>query len=139
MKFRNFRDYYIVSIERGEEIIETLNGLCSQQDIQLGIISGIGAVNRFKIGLFETASRHYHAREFNGEFEVTALNGTVSTMDNKPYIHIHANLSDREFNTYGGHMNYGYVSAACEVVIQRINGNVDREFNEEIGLNMLKF
>ena len=30
------------------------------------------------------------------------------------------------------------VSATCEMVIQVINGQVDRYFDEEIGLNLLK-
>lgn len=138
MKFKRFGEHFVVSIEKGEEIVAALQELCIEQDIKLGVISGIGAVNRFKIGLFETVLKQYHAREFSGEYEITALNGNVSTMDNITYIHLHINVSDREFNTFGGHLNSAIVSAACEVVIHRIDGVVDREFNEEIGLNLIK-
>ena len=34
--------------------------------------------------------------------------------------------------------NKAIVSATCEMVIQVINGQVDRYFDEEIGLNLLK-
>ncbi|MBF0540156.1 MAG: DNA-binding protein [Nitrospirae bacterium] len=139
MRYKTFGDHYIVSIEKGEEIVATLQGFCTEQGIRLGVISGIGAVNRFKIGLFETVLRHYHAREISGDHEITALNGTVSTKEDITYIHLHINVSDKEFHTFGGHLNYAFVSAACEVVIQKIHGEVDREFNQEIGLNLLKF
>jgi hypothetical protein len=138
MKFKDFGQYYIVSIEKGDEIVDSLHQLCTEQGIRLGVISGIGAVNKFKIGLFETVTKHYHAREFSGDFEITSLTGTVTTMDGKAYIHLHINVSDREFHTFGGHLNYAVVSAACEIVITKIEGIVEREFSEEIGLNLLK-
>ena len=40
---------------------------------------------------------------------------------------------------FGGHLNKAIVSATCEMVISIIEGNVDRYFDEEIGLNLFKF
>ena len=40
---------------------------------------------------------------------------------------------------FGGHLNRAIVSATCEMVINIIDGTVDREFNENIGLNLFKF
>ena len=38
-----------------------------------------------------------------------------------------------------GHLNRAMVSATCEMVINIINGRVDRYFDEEIGLNLFEF
>lgn len=40
---------------------------------------------------------------------------------------------------FGGHLNRAIVSATCEMVINIIDGKVDRAFEEEIGLNLMKF
>ena len=39
----------------------------------------------------------------------------------------------------GGHLNEARVSATCEVVVRVINGEVGRQFSNEIGLNLFKF
>jgi len=40
---------------------------------------------------------------------------------------------------FGGHLNRAIVSATCEMVINIINGKVDRYHAEEIELNLLQF
>ena len=40
---------------------------------------------------------------------------------------------------FGGHLNKAIISATCEMVINIIDGKIDRKFNEEIGLNLLEF
>lgn len=42
-------------------------------------------------------------------------------------------------HVFGGHLNEATVSATCEMVIQIIDGKVDRYFDEEIGLNLFRF
>ena len=40
---------------------------------------------------------------------------------------------------HAGHLNAAVVSATCELVIDVIDGEVGREFSDEIGLNLFKF
>jgi hypothetical protein len=60
-------------------------------------------------------------------------------MNNEIYLHIHINLCDSSYNSFGGHLNYAIVSATFEGIIEKIDGTIDRELNEEIGLNLIKF
>ncbi len=60
-------------------------------------------------------------------------------MKGETYIHLHINICDKELKSFGGHLNSAIVSATCEIIIDSIQGEVDREFSEEIGLNLLKF
>jgi predicted DNA-binding protein with PD1-like motif len=65
--------------------------------------------------------------------------GTVSTMADETYLHLHITIGDIDNNVHGGHLNAAVVSATCEIVVQILDGEVDREFSETIGLNIFKF
>lgn len=139
MEFQKFGSKLVVRIDKGEEILDTLMHLCVRQGIKLGLVSGIGAVNKIKVGLFETEKKVYHSTELTGDYEITALNGNISTQNNEIYLHLHICLSDNHYRVYGGHLNMAVVSATAEIVIDIMQGQVDRKFSEEIGLNLLKF
>ena len=139
MEYKKFNNKYIVRIDKGEEIIEKLTELCEKENIKLGTIHGLGATNKVKIGLFKTESKKYKDRELTGDYEITPLYGNISTMEGKPYLHCHINLSDEKHNSFGGHLNCAIVSATFEAVVEKIDGQLERKFNEEVGLNLYKF
>lgn len=138
MKFKKIGSKWIVRIDKGEEIIESVKDFCKEHRIKLGSIRGIGATNKVVIGLFNTAEKKYYKQELNGDFEITSLLGNISTMNGEVYLHIHINLSDAQFATQGGHLNYSIISGTCEIEIDEIDGTIEREFNEEVGLNLYK-
>ncbi len=128
---------YYVRIDKGEEIIKSLFKMCRKTGMKSGLISGLGSVSNAKLGLFDVEKKQYIEKEFEGIFEIASMNGNISRMDKKPYLHIHAVLSDREFQTYGGHLAEAVVAATCEVVAVPFEGKVGRRFDGEIGLNLL--
>jgi len=139
MDYRKFKNKYILRIDKGEEILSAIKKLCEEENITLGFFSGIGATNKATIGLFETSTKKYHSKELTGDHEITALTGNISVMKGEVYLHSHVNLVGSEYNTYGGHLNSAVVSGTCEVTVEAFTGQVDREFNEEVGLNLYKF
>jgi len=139
MKARASGNHWILRIDKGEEIVETLAQFCREKGIRLGTVSGIGAAGRTTIGLFETRTKEYVRKEMVGDHEITSLTGNISRMNDEVYLHLHINLSDPDCHTFGGHLNSAVVSATCEVVICVLDGEVNREFSEEIGLNLYKF
>ena len=139
MDYRKFGNRYVLRLDRGEEIVGTLKKFCEDERIELGWIKGIGAVNRATIGLFDTKNRQYHSIELEGDHEITSLAGNISTLGGRVYLHLHVNLSDDDFRVRGGHLNSAVISGTGEIVIEAMTGNVDRVFNEEIGLNLYRF
>ncbi len=108
-------------------------------ELKLGSVSGIGAVNKVVIGFFDHEKKEYFQEELNQKFEILSVNGNVSTMKGGAYIHLHITLSDSESKALGGHLNSAVVSSTCEIIVEKIDGSVDRELSEEIGLNLIKF
>ncbi|MDD3066313.1 MAG: DNA-binding protein [Candidatus Gracilibacteria bacterium] len=137
MQSKRFGNKIVIRIDKGEEIVEILKKVCEENQIKLGVVSGIGATNQATIGLFETAEKKYHSTELKGDFEIAPLMGNISTLDGKLYLHLHANLADNKHHCFGGHLDFAIVSATAECVIDIIDGEVNRKFSEEIGLNLL--
>lgn len=139
MDFKRFGNKVVMRIDKGEEVVETIKNFCEEQKITLGSISGLGAAGRVKVGLFDVEKKEYFSKVFEGDFEITNLTGNISTMNEETYLHLHITIADHEMRAFGGHLNEAVICATCEVVIDIIDGMVDREFNEEVGLNIYKF
>ena len=126
-------------MDRGEEILEQLKAVAEKEHVQLADVSALGAVNDFTVGVFDTEKKEYHANHFEGAYEIVSLVGTVSTKDGEFYAHLHMSAGDGKGAVFGGHLNRAVISATCEMVIQIIDGQVDRRFDETIGLNLFRF
>ena len=52
MKYINYEDTYVLRLEKGEEVVESIKKLCKEEKILLAEITGLGAANLVEIGLF---------------------------------------------------------------------------------------
>ena len=130
MKYKKFENTIIARIDKGEDIVEQVKNIALKENIKLASIQALGAINDFTVGVFKTKEKKYYANEFKGDYEIVSLTGTINTMN--------LSAGNDQGEVFGGHLNKAIVSATCEMVIQVINGQVDRYFDEEIGLNLLK-
>ncbi len=60
-------------------------------------------------------------------------------MNDDVYAHLHMSAGNDKGEVFGGHLNRAIVSATCEMIINIIDGKVDRYHDDEIGLNLFKF
>ena len=139
MEYRRFDNTVVVRIDKGEEILEKIKELALKENIKLASINALGAVNDFTVGVYKVDEKKYYANEFKGSFEIVSLTGTINTMNDEYYAHLHMSAGDSEGKVFGGHLNRAVVSATCEMVINVIDGVVDRIFDNETGLNIFKF
>lgn len=139
MEYRRFNDTITARLDKGEEITEQVREIARRENIRLASVRAIGAVNEFTVGVFKTDKKEYLANEFKGSFEIVSLTGTINTMNGEFYAHLHMSAGNEKGEVFGGHLNRAVVSATCEMIIEVIDGNVDRYFDEEIGLNLFKF
>lgn len=139
MEYRRLGNTIIARIDKNEEIIERLLAICKEEKVTLANVNALGAVGEFQVGLFNTKEKKYYSTKYEGDFEIVSLTGSITTKQGELYNHIHMSAADQENKVYGGHLNYAKVSATCEMFIQVIEGKVEREFNEEVGLNLFVF
>ena len=139
MEYKRFGNRILARLDRGEEILEQVEAIAKQEEIVLASVQALGAVNHFTVGVFKTEEKRYIANEFTGDFEIVSLTGTISTMQGAFYCHLHMSAGDESGHVFGGHLNRACISATCEMVIDLIDGKVDRVFDETVGLNLLSF
>ena len=140
MEYRRFDNKIIARIDKGEEILEKIKEIALKEKIRLANINALGATNDFTVGVFNVDEKKYYSNEFKGNFEIVSLTGTINTMNDEFYTHIHMSAGNDKGEVFGGHLNRAIVSATCEMVIDIVDGGkVDRYFDEEIKLNLFKF
>lgn len=139
MEYRRFENTIVARIDKGEEILSEIKNIAETEKIKLANINALGATNDFVVGVFKTSEKKYYSNEFKGDFEIVSLTGTINTLNGEFYSHIHFSAGNDKGEVFGGHLNKAVVSATCEMIINIIDGNVDRIHDEEIGLNLFKF
>ena len=140
MEGKIFKDKAVLRIDKGEEVIESVLKFAKEENIKLGSITGIGASDDIVVGLFNTDTMKYQHSTYNNDYyEVTNFSGNLTMMDNEHYLHMHITFSDGNQKTCVGHLDKCVISGACELFINIVDGNVNREKDESVGLNVLKF
>ncbi len=138
MNYKQFHNKVVVRIDKGEELVDSLKTICKKLDIKLGSITGIGATDKVMVGLMNTKTKKYQSKEFTGDHEITSLIGNITTMNGDVYLHLHITLGNIEHKVFGGHLTNAVISATFEGIIDIIDGQINREYNDEVGLNLLK-
>ena len=139
MDYKRFENTIVARIDRGEEILEQLAIIAQKEQIKLASISALGAAGEITVGVYDVEKKEYHANHFSGDLEIVSLTGNITTKDGQYYAHLHMSAGDEKGQVFGGHLNRAVICATCEMFIQVIDGNIDRQYDEVTGLNVLKF
>ena len=139
MQYRKSGNIWTVRLDLGEDIIARLKKLCEDEGIRLGRVEAIGATDRAVIGVYDLEKKEYYPEEINEFMEITSLNGNITAMDGKPYIHLHATLADQRHAVHGGHVVEMRVGATCEMFITVPEGEISRTRDEALGINLWTF
>jgi len=139
MQYRQFGNTYMVRIDLGEEILGSLKKLCEEELIRLARVEAIGATDSAVIGVYDLERKEYYPEKISGFCEILSLNGSVTSMDGKPYIHLHAALADQDHTVHGGHVLEMKVGATCEMFVTVLEGTVKRQKDESLGINLWSF
>jgi predicted DNA-binding protein with PD1-like motif len=125
---------YVVRLDAGEKIVETLKALCERDAIGGGFFQGLGAISEAEIGRFDPDRCDYTWAEVVGAYEIVSLYGNIATVDGKPFIHAHIALGDPTFAVKGGHLKEAVVSVTCEITLTRFRDDIGRTKDEASGL-----
>jgi len=135
MKARRVSGGYLLRLERGEEVIDSLTAFVDQEHITCATISGIGAVRELELGYFELDRKEYRRTHIAEVVEVISINGNISYLDTKPFVHAHIAIAMPDQKLLGGHFFAGTVAVTLELFVQVIDTELKRVFDPEMGFN----
>tara|TARA_Y100000310_G_C20629556_1_gene787859 strand:- start:927 stop:1346 length:420 start_codon:yes stop_codon:yes gene_type:complete len=128
---------YVISGRKGEEIMTGIKEFCEEHKIDAAFFHAIGAVGEVEIAWYDLEAKEYVTSLIQEDLELVSLTGNVSKLGKEMIIHNHGVFSNRAMETKGGHVNKAVISGACEIVLNRIEGNIGRAYDDETGLNLM--
>lgn len=130
---------FMGKLSHGGDLLEELTEVCRKENIKLGRIEALGAVQRARLGFYSQQTHEYKFLNLDQPFEITNLVGNVSLKDGNSFVHAHITLSDKEGHAYGGHLAPGTIVFACEVMLEAFEGPAfERGLDEVTGLPLWK-
>jgi predicted DNA-binding protein with PD1-like motif len=137
MEFQKVKNSYIVHVEKGEKVIESLTLFCKQNNIYSAQLAGIGAVKNIDIGAYDIDTKDYVHRYFDEILELLSFQGNVALKDGEPFLHAHITLGNHDMKVFGGHLFEMEVAAVGEFIIHDFQNETHRKLNDDIGLATL--
>ena len=138
MEYKVIGDDILLRLDPGDEVVAAIRELAAKENLKLAKVQGLGAAKKVVMGVYDLAEQKFCANTYEGTYEITALVGSIDTMAGAHYSHLHITIADKEGKAYGGHLAEAIISATAEIVITKINAQIDREKDTATGLNVWK-
>lgn len=139
-KAKQFGNKYVLSVNNGSDVVESLSDFVKNQNIKAGSISGLGAVNSATLRFFNPETKQYVDKTFDEQMEIANLVGNISTKDGCEYLHIHATFGNSQYNAIAGHLLSATINGAAEFEVESYpNARIERVMDDDIGLNVYRF
>ena len=84
--------HFVVCLEGGDEIHDSLVAFVEKEHITFGMIQGIGTVREVTLGFFHPDRKEYRETKLYGIKEIISLTGTLDMFQKKPYGHFNIAL-----------------------------------------------
>lgn len=126
----------IGALEKGTDLYNGILRVAQENNITMGRVTGIGAVQQAKLAYYDQKLMKYYDIEIPEPMEIVSLYGNISIKDGQPFVHAHVVLSDEKGNGKGGHLLPGGTPVfACEITLEEFDGpELVRGFDAQSGL-----
>ena len=130
---------YILKLNRGEKLVESLKSFVTENNIPSCWISGLGGAEWAELAFYDLKQKTYQAKRFDEMLEIVSLQGNIAWDDAKQLVlHMHVVLGSQSMQTIGGHLMELSVGGTCEIFLHRWFGDsLQRSRDANTGLQTL--
>jgi len=136
-KVANTTQPFILALKMGEDLFESILRCADAANLRSASISGLGALDDVTVAYYNLETKQYQTKLFKGMYELVSLNGNITLVDGKRFIHIHAALGTEEYNIVGGHIMSATVGPSAEIAILPLTEAINRQFDSLTGLKLM--
>jgi uncharacterized protein len=128
----------ILVFETGDQVMASLKAFAQEQGFAAGHFTAIGAFKRATVGFFDLEKKNYVKIPIDEQVEVLSMVGDITINDAKPNIHAHVVFGRRDGSTCGGHLIEAEVRPTLEVILTESPAHLERRFDCEAGLPLVR-
>ena len=131
---------FALIMETGDEVIDVLKQFAASQNLAGSSFKAIGALSYVKLGWFNWESKQYEVSvEITEQVELLSLIGDIALKAGEPQVHAHVSVGRRDGRAFGGHLLKGIVRPTCELILTENPEHLQKSFDPESGLTLIKF
>jgi predicted DNA-binding protein with PD1-like motif len=126
---------FLERLPHDSDLASWLSKFADDNGISAGTVSVIGAVKNAVVAFYDQQAHTYGEIRKEENLEIVYCAGNVSMRDGKPFAHCHAMFSNKQGETFGGHLMEGTKVFAAEAHFQELlGGDYVRERDSVTGL-----
>lgn len=134
---KHTKEPFILALKMGENLFEGILRCANDADLTSVSLSGLGALDDVTVAYYNLATKQYQTKLFKGMYELISVNGNITLLDGKRFIHIHAALGTENYDVIGGHIMDAIVGPSAEITIIPLASNIHRQYDEATGLKLM--
>lgn len=137
MEVKRLQDAYLVRLEKGEEVIESLEHFADAYRLGFASLVAIGTFERVTLGYYDPEAKAYRNQGVEEGVEVLTMSGNVSRgEDGRRMVHAHVIVGRSDYSTLGGHVVEATVGPTLEVIVQIAPTTIRRRHDPDTGLQL---
>ena len=138
MEDKKVGNSWVIVLQKGERIIEKLTEFIKRENIKSGCFHGLGAISSLELAHYNLEKKSYTSKSISEPLEIVSFTGNVARKGDEIIIHAHIAAGTEKMELYGGHLKEAVVAATCEVIFNDLEETINREYNDDIGLNLIR-
>lgn len=143
MEYRKYNEQLYIRLDKGDEIVASLLHICEREGITLAGVEGIGGCSSATVGVFDLNSRSYREQQVTALLELVSLNGNITLLEGKPFLHAHATFAYHDEadtpQVLAGHLLKAEIGLTGEIILTPAEGKIARRYDESLGIRVWDF
>jgi hypothetical protein len=128
---------YLVRLEQGEDVTDSLKRFADSYRIGFAAIRAIGTFERVTLGYYDVEAKAYQNEPLDEPVEVLNLTGNISRdADGERLLHAHVTVGLPDYTTRGGHLVEATVGPTLELVVDTEPAVIRRRQDSHTGLQL---
>ena len=144
MEYKKYGENYYIRLDRSDEIISSVLGICRKESIDSATFYGIGGCSQAEIQTFIPDKGLFETQTLSGMLELVSMTGNVALNEsNELTHHTHAMFAYKTGDQHcvsGGHIKSITVLYTAEIELRPvIGGSIHKKRDPETGTGFWDF